>query len=454
MIPKDPTDQRLRERTTASFAVSLIVHALVALLFFALVTSSSQQSSPESSEGSPVVIASHVRVSQRTKSVPPVVKLPLTHAPRIGKPLARPVLAGHKPAFSRRELSKQNPSAPPDPTPVPPAPLSPNPQPTQVAVVARPAPVQYPAVPVNIPTAAPVVAQRALTPEPSLAPPTTAPTSKPSPAPVAPATAKPVKVTPQPTAAPTRVPATAAPREPVQASPAPQKTAEGVPSPRPTGVPTTSPQRGVSPTAGPKALASPGRAPQAPVKSRPAPPKPIALPPPTPTPAPTPRPRPTKTVPPKKQQAYSDLNARLRGMLPSGPVTPTTTRFSPGASGAYFGDPTPPPQVLAVTKFTYVAGPHKHMFGNAQNDRMIMYVKSTRRIGPATLCTGWLLIFPSPQASYGQINMQNGKLQTNPAPRPDNNIQPEIQESATIDCPAGQLQPYRPRTSPAPSSTP
>lgn len=400
-----------------------------------------------------MVILSHVRVSQRTKSVPPVVKPPLTHAPKIGKPLARPVLTGHKPVVSRRELAKQNPSAPPNPTPVPPAPFSPNPQPTQVAVVATPAPVQYPAVPVNIPTAAPVVAQRA-TPEPSLAPPTTAPTANPSPAPVAPATAQPVKTTPQPTAAPTRVPATAAPKQFIQASPAPQKTSEGVPSPRPTSVPTTSPQRGVGPTAGPKALGSPGRAPLAPVKAKPAPPKPIALPPPTPTP--TPRPRPAHPLSPKKKQAYSDLNARLRGMLPSGTVTPTTKRYAPGASAVgAIGHPTPPPEVLAVTKFTYFTPPHKHMFGNAQNESFMMWVTSTRRIGPVTFCTGWLVRFPSPRAAFGSIDMQTGKLSNaDPGPRPESGFQSIIEENATIDCPAGQLQRYKPGTSPAPSPTP
>ncbi|MBC5815494.1 MAG: hypothetical protein GIW97_03035 [Candidatus Eremiobacteraeota bacterium] len=143
-------------------------------------------------------------------------------------------------------------------------------------------------------------------------------------------------------------------------------------------------------------------------------------------------------------------------MLPNGPVTPATKRFSPGASAVgAVGDPTPPPQVLAVTKFTYVAGTHKHMFGNAQNDRIIMYVKSTRRVGPVTLCTGWLLRFPSAGASFGQIDMQNGKMSTaGPGPRPENGFQPIIEENATIDCPAGQLQLYKPGASPAPSPTP
>lgn len=434
--------------------MSLIVHALVALLFFSVITSSSEQSSPESSEGSPLVMVSHVRVTRQTKRVPQVVHPPLAHAPRIAKPLTHPVLAGHRPVFSRHELAKQSPTAPPNPTPEPPAPYSPNPQPTQVAI-ATPAPVQYPAVPVSVPTAAPIVAQRAVTPEPSVAPPTTAPTSRPSPAPAPAASVAPARATPQPTAAPTRAPATAPPKRVVQASPAPQKAAEGIASPRPTGAPTISPQHGISPTAGPKALASPGPAAVAPVKAKPAPPRAIELPPPTPTPAPTSRPRPAKTLPPKKRQAYSDLNARLRAMLPNGPVNPTLRRISPGAKGIYIGDPTPPPQVLAQTKFTYFTQPHKHLFGNAQNDRMMMWVKSIRKVGPVTLCTGWLLRFPPPPTAYGHIDTQTGKVQmSDPGPRPENAYAPITEENATIDCPAGQLLPYKFVASPAPSATP
>ncbi|MDP9018982.1 MAG: hypothetical protein M3N19_11780, partial [Candidatus Eremiobacteraeota bacterium] len=177
---RDSTDEWLRRRTTAGFIGSLIIHALAALLFFSVLTASSEQSSPESIEGSPVLTVSHVQVSTRTKSVPPVVHPPLTHAPVIAKPQARPVLAGHRAVPTHRELAKEDKKAPPNPTPAPVAPFSPNPQQTQVAV-ATPAPARIAAVPIDVPSAPPIVAQKAISPQPTAAPATAPPTAKPSP---------------------------------------------------------------------------------------------------------------------------------------------------------------------------------------------------------------------------------------------------------------------------------
>ncbi|GAC1393952.1 MAG: hypothetical protein NVSMB31_13820 [Vulcanimicrobiaceae bacterium] len=470
-VRRDSTDEWLYRRTTAGFIGSFIIHALAALLFVAVVTSSSEQSSPESIEGSAVLSVSHVQVSRQTKSVPPVVHPPETHAPKIAKPLARPVLAGHRAVPTHRELAKQDKKAPPNPTPAPVAPFSPNPQQTQVAV-STPAPAQIASVPVDIPSARPIIAQKAVAPQPTAAPPTAPPSAKPSPAPVATQAPQPVKASPQPTAAPTqqpskapaapvataaptRAPATEAPRTVVPSSPAPVHSAAGISSPAPTGAPSPSAQHGVSPTAGPKGQASPGQGPLPKSSAKPQPARPIAVPP-TPAPAtPSPRPQPAKTLSPKKQQAYSDLADRLRGLLPNGPVVPTTKRYSPGASGVGpITHPTPPPEVLARTKFLF--DPPRPKYGASHMDRIIMWVTSVSKNGPLTICHGWLLDFPRPPAAYGttaaRSPLHGGAIVLdNPGPRPENNIMPRITADASVDCDAGQLKPFNPQAAPSPA---
>ena len=461
MIGGNTTDEKKRQRIGIGYILSLIIHAFAALLFFSILTSSSEQSAPEAVQGEATLSVSHVRVRMPQQPAAPIAKPPLPQAPRIARPVGHPVVAGVRPVNHHRELSKQNPKAPPNPTPAPRVPLSPAPVPTDVAL-ASPKPLELPAAPVAQPAAVPVVVARVRPTEaPTVAPATPAPTARPTAVPsTAPATPTPTKA-PAPvvaaTSAPTRAPVTpgpvvqtASPRPSAQPakvlanSPAPVHTANGVPSPQPSGVPSPSAQKGTAPSPGPKPASSSGPLPVK-TKATPAPARPIELPP-TPSPAP-PKPKQKKALTPSQQHAYADLNARLRGLLPNGPVTPSIKHA--GGSAVYIGDPTPPPQILAQTKYYYEPPKRK------SSDRVQMWVTSVSHRGPLTVCTGWLVRYPSPaQRVFVSANAQ-GPLHggivpvDNSGPRPQNGFMPIVEENATFACEARDLRPYV-----APSASP
>jgi hypothetical protein len=53
-------------------------------------------------------------------------------------------------------------------------------------------------------------------------------------------------------------------------------------------------------------------------------------------------------------------------------------------------EPTPPPEVLARTKYIY------EVLGTGIEARVKMWVTQTRKAGPTTICTGWLVRYPEP----------------------------------------------------------
>lgn len=391
---------------------------------------------------------------------------PVAHAPKIGKPLARPVLAGHPPVPQHHLLAKQNPHAPPNPTPAPVAPFSPNPNPSQVAIV-TPAPAQVAQVPASIPTAPPLIApQRVASAPPTIAPPTAAPTAKPSAAPSAQPTAKPVQPTAAPSAQPTNAPvaatsaptiapakvATAAPKAVAEQSPSPQKPLPGIASPAPTGAPKPSTQHGQNASPGPKPLASSGAAPvRSPAK--PQAPRPIQIAStPVPTARPSPSPRPLKTLPPAKTKAYGDLNSRLKGLLPNGPVQVHVGHYTP--KSYFIGYPTPPPQVLAATKFLYENKNVKgfwRIFGG-QEQRVVMYVTGVKNHGAMSTCTGWLIRFPLKSGPYRAAAasgpFRGGPVVADqPGPPGNNQLDPVVEENVTFECETARLQKYVPGAS-------
>lgn len=53
-------------------------------------------------------------------------------------------------------------------------------------------------------------------------------------------------------------------------------------------------------------------------------------------------------------------------------------------------EPTPPPDVLARTKYMYEVR-------NTGNEALVkMWVTAARKAGPTTICTGWLVRYPQP----------------------------------------------------------
>ena len=131
---RDPKDRRYPERLAGSFLASLIFHALLALLLFSVLVSSSEQGATESVQGGEVITVertSPLAVTNQpatTHAAPPAphvrVIAPLHHAP-----LAQP--EAQRQPVNRHELAVVAPTAPPNPRPVPQQTPQPNPQPTE-----------------------------------------------------------------------------------------------------------------------------------------------------------------------------------------------------------------------------------------------------------------------------------------------------------------------------------
>ncbi len=387
---RDPRDRRYPERLAGSFLASLILHALLAALLFTVIVSSSQQGATENVEGgevvtisrtSPVVIANQPASARAAATVPHVRTIaPLQHAP-----LAQP--EAQRFPVNRHELAKFAPTAPPNPRPIPQQTPQPNPQPTQNVVEPQPR-TELPAAPVTIPTVAPVAVtlKPQATPAPSPVP-TTAPSARPSPRPVAsvrpsarPATPAPARVQPSPTTAAVARASTvpsAAPAERASARPAQRA---GVPNPRPTSTAVAARTAGTAPSPGPSGRASPGPRSGNGAKRQSAPQRPIAV---AATPAPVQR-----VTPAPKGQNARNINAKLRALLPNNPVHPTTKSYSPTYSLRGRLEPTPPPEVLAKTKYIY------EVRNTGHEARVKMWVVAARKAGPTTICTGWLVRYP------------------------------------------------------------
>lgn len=425
---RDPRDRRYRERLAGSFLASLIIHALLAALLFTVLVSSSQQGATENVQGGEVVTIarySPVSVANQPAAVHAVAAIPhvRTIAPIQHAPLAQPQT--QRLPVNRHELAKTAPTAPPNPRPIPQQTPQPNPAPTQNVFETQPH-LQLPAAPVSVPTVAPV-AVAVKSPPPTIVPspvPTSAPSARPSPkpAPVVPATARPAtpapvlpKASPTAAAALARVSAapSAAPAARASASPAPRP---GVPKPSPTSTAAVARTAGTAPSPGPSAGASPGPQAGAGPKRQAAPARPIPVP---PTPAPGPRAAPT----PKPTTAPSNLNAKLRSLLPNNPVHPTTKSYGMNFSLRGRLEPTPPPEVLAKTKYLYDV---RNTGGEA---RVKMWVTDARKTGPTTVCTGWLVRYPQAVRGgyagpvYGD---GNGNVQNNVHAGPANGTQVTI----------------------------
>lgn len=438
---RDPRDRRYRERLAGSTLASLVLHALLAMLLVGLVMSSSQEGATENTEGGTVVTierrtpAVASEASAVSQAAPPIVHVPRI-APLRHAPLAQP--RTQRLPQNRHELAREAPTAPPNPLPLPQQSPQPNPQPTQNVYEVRPG-TELPAAPINVPTAAPVAVA-------SISPPTAAP----SPAPTAVATALRSPHPPVPSAAPTAkarpspvVPSAAPSSAPVavrasalpSASPAPLVRASTIPAER-SGVPSPSPRtaaavaktRGTAPSPGPKGIGSPGPHAGTGSKTKAAPARPIEL---RPTPSPAPRPA-------KARPAAPDINAKLRALLPNNPVHPSSKQYAPSISLRGSMEPTPPPSVLARTKYLYRS--------RGGSEALVeMWVTAIRKAGPTTICTGWLVRYPLNQTPShpGDFAPANGTQMTVGGGRGTPAVLPPIVEGiVSAPCEGRLLVPY------------
>ncbi|MHB8147934.1 MAG: hypothetical protein ACYDGM_11835 [Vulcanimicrobiaceae bacterium] len=215
-----------------------------------------------------------------------------------------------------------------------------------------------------------------------------------------------------------------------------------MPSPAPISGAIPAKTAGKAPQPGPKGHASPGPRPGSAIgKAKPGASRAVNLP---PTPAPA-------TGKAALGRGPIDLNARLRAMLPHNPVNPQLKEYTPPVSLRGRLVPTPPPEVVAQTKYRLTE------YGSGNENRIEMWVTGIRHAGPLTLCSGWLLRFPhaARTASGGgapangvQIGLFGGHSKPPLAPF-DEGLNPIVEAAATVECSERHLTPFSP-ASPSP----
>ncbi|HUA10265.1 MAG TPA: hypothetical protein VMA98_13440 [Candidatus Acidoferrales bacterium] len=445
MLERDPRDPRRRERLAGSYLASLLLHALIATLIFTLASSSSQEGASESVIGGSIVTLEQRAPSVTVAAAPVQQAAPVPNVPKIAPVVhhAPLIQAAHQPTPPQHhELSQFKPTAPPNPTPVPQASPQPNPQPTTPIYEPNPK-NELPAVPTAVPSiptqqvAVRVPPTQAPSPVPSIAP-TVQPTVHP-PAPTSAPTAKPA--TPAPTAKPSVAPTAAIVAEKASAAPstspkplAPPSTAPakqaGVPSPGPTSGPQIAQTKSVQPSPGPEGKGSPSPHQGNEGTSKRAPPGTVHVP---PTPAPTAKP--TSSA---QTTVGRNINNLLNGMLPHNVVNPSQESVHFRVALNQSMEPTPPPRIVAMTKFTY----EEKGAGNDALDKM--WVIATHRVGPTLVCDGWLVRYPhatGPTAG-GPNLIQIGGLTGGLGP-------PVVDAVAHVTCSERALVPFTP---PSPAS--
>ncbi|MGB8520271.1 MAG: hypothetical protein WCD38_08935, partial [Candidatus Tumulicola sp.] len=157
-----------------------------------------------------------------------------------------------------------------------------------------------------------------------------------------------------------------------------------------------------------------------------------------PTPSPAPRAKATPAPP--------NINAKLRSLLPNNPVNPASKQYSPSISLHGSLRPTPPPAVLAQTKYLYRS--------TAGTDALVeMWVTSIRKAGPTTMCTGWLVRYPvNAKASHaGDYAPANGtQVSVGGGAGTPGILPPVVDGIVTEPCEGRLLVPY----APSPASSP
>jgi hypothetical protein len=141
-----------------------------------------------------------------------------------------------------------------------------------------------------------------------------------------------------------------------------------------------------------------------------------------------------------------DINAKLRALLPHNNVNPSykSYRQKIGLEGRL--EPTPPPEVLAATKFIFEER------GTGHEARIKMWVTNVRRDGPVTMCEGWLVRYPA-APGVGMILPFGSHVPDNNGGSiggvPGGTLPPIVEAQASTACSERHLVPFA--ASPAPS---
>jgi hypothetical protein len=152
-------------------------------------------------------------------------------------------------------------------------------------------------------------------------------------------------------------------------------------------------------------------------------------------------------------------------MIPNNPVHPTSKQYTMNYSLRGKIEPTPPPDVLAATKYMY------EVQGTGNESRVKMWVTGARKAGPTTICTGWLVRYPEAiRGGYadpaGPANVQNQQhsapangtqiaIGGNGPARPplspfDAGIAPIVDGMVSQPCDGRRLVPFVPSPAPSP----
>jgi hypothetical protein len=115
-------------------------------------------------------------------------------------------------------------------------------------------------------------------------------------------------------------------------------------------------------------------------------------------------------------------------------------------------EPTPPPEVLALTKYIYEAS------GTGNERRIKMWVTAVHHDGPITMCTGWLVRYPETVrvgANTGQNGTQisiggNGHAPGGTLSQSSSELAPIVEANASTDCSERGLVPFAPSPPPSP----
>jgi hypothetical protein len=157
-----------------------------------------------------------------------------------------------------------------------------------------------------------------------------------------------------------------------------------------------------------------------------------------------------RTRSPKPQATPIDINARLRAMLPHGPVNPTEGSYHPAVTVNGQLEPTPPPEVVALTKFMYES--------SGSDEHIKMWVARVRHVGAITMCDGWMLRYPAATGTGEQrqigtaTNPISGGVQVSvPVGAKHAGVLPPIVEAnASAVCTERALVPFAPSPAPSP----
>jgi hypothetical protein len=151
-------------------------------------------------------------------------------------------------------------------------------------------------------------------------------------------------------------------------------------------------------------------------------------------------------------------------------VNPSSKSYVPNLSLRGRLEPTPPPDVLARTKYIY------DVHGTGNEARVKMWVVAARKDGPTTICTGWLVRYPqavrggyaaaagdgssvppvvhdgtwSGPANGAQISIGGGGRSSQPLGPFDAGIAPIVDGMVSQPCDGRRLVPYVPSAGSSP----